>query len=66
MTYPGRSLHLSGRARLPQRKRSGKGVEKSAEAIVVSESDEGLNLLRQGADGETRWMWSNSKARGPS
>jgi hypothetical protein len=29
-------------------------------------ADEGPNPLRQGADEDTRWMWSNSKARGPS
>jgi hypothetical protein len=28
-------------------------------------ADEGLNPLWQGADGDTRWMWSNSKVRGP-
>jgi hypothetical protein len=29
-------------------------------------ADEGPNPLWQGADGDTRWMWGNSKARGPS
>ncbi len=36
MTYPGRSLCLSGRARLPYWQQGGRGTEKSAEAIVVS------------------------------
>lgn len=32
--------------------------------VVSGDVDEGPNLLEQGADGETRWAYSDSKARG--
>jgi hypothetical protein len=64
MTYPGRSSCLSGRTGLLRRQRCRKGTEELAEAIVANGSvGEGPNLLLQGADGRTRWAWSDSKAR---
>jgi hypothetical protein len=71
MTYPGRSSCLSGRTGLlllvtAQEGHGGvsRGHSSQWERLPIGRQvGEGPNRLLQGADGRTRWAWSDSKAR---